>query len=129
LSIIGEYKFEVELYYTCPAEDIGSTFRLSFCNSNLTGKISEAQNLPLTGMRHDRFPRIESYVKDFKRKPVGTIHIEKRGRIFNLKNTGDIWFAGDGLSLSDVKKNLTLKFKAKIFLGIKYTEDLVYTYT
>ncbi len=79
----GEY--EVELYYTCPAEDIGSVFELSFGNSKLTGKITEAHNPPLTVVEYDRFPRIESYAKDFKKMPVGTIYLEKGKGLLTLK--------------------------------------------
>jgi hypothetical protein len=85
VEVIEGGEFEVELYYTCPAEDIGSVFELSFGNSKLTGKITEAHDPPLTGMEHDRFSRIESYVKDFKRMPLGTICIEKGKGFLTLK--------------------------------------------
>jgi hypothetical protein len=71
----GEY--QVELFYTCPAVDIGSTVELGFKGSKLVGTITEPHDPPLTGMEHDRFERQESYVKDFKRVTLGTIHLEK----------------------------------------------------
>ncbi|MCK5173176.1 MAG: arylsulfatase, partial [Planctomycetes bacterium] len=61
----GTYK--VELFYTCPAADIGSIVELSFNDDMLTGKITEPHDPPLTGIEHDRYKRIESYVKEFKR--------------------------------------------------------------
>ena len=79
----GEY--EVALYYACPAEDVGSVFELSFAGSKLGGKITEAHDPPLTGMENDRTPRAESYVKDFKRLPVGTINLEKGEGVLTLK--------------------------------------------
>jgi len=80
----GEY--EVAFYYTCPAEDIGSVFELSFGKSKLSGKITEAHNPPLTGMEHDRArARGESYVKDFKRMPLGTIDLEHGKGFLTLK--------------------------------------------
>ena len=53
--------------------DVGSTIELSFNGSVLTGKIAEGHDPPLTGMEHDRFERIESYVKDFKRMTLGNM--------------------------------------------------------
>ena len=78
-------EFEVELYYTCPAEDVGSVFELSFGKSKLRGKITEAHDPPLTGMENDRNPRAESYVKDFKRMPVGSIRLVKGKGVLTLK--------------------------------------------
>ena len=84
-EVLESGEFELELYYTCLAEDVGSVFELSFGNSKLTGKISEAHNPPLIGKENDRFPRIESYVKDFKKMSVGTIHLEKGKGFLTLK--------------------------------------------
>jgi hypothetical protein len=58
----GEY--EVEVYYTCPAEDIGST-----------------------GMEYDRYPRKVSYIKDFIPLKMGTIHLGKGKGTLVLKAT------------------------------------------
>ncbi|SHE72928.1 Arylsulfatase A [Mariniphaga anaerophila] len=71
----GTYK--VELFYTCPTADVGSTIELSFNDNRLTAKIVEAHDPPLTGMEYDRFPRIESYVKDFKQTTLGNIELSK----------------------------------------------------
>ncbi|MFO7923522.1 MAG: arylsulfatase [Bacteroidales bacterium] len=69
--------FDVEIYYTCPSKDTGSTFKLSFGNSNLTGKINEGHDPPLRGMENDRIERQESYVKDFKPLHIGKIFLEQ----------------------------------------------------
>ena len=71
----GTYK--VELFYTCPVADVGSTVELSFNGATLTGKISEAHDPPLFGMERDRVKRTESYNKDFKRMTFGSIKLEK----------------------------------------------------
>ncbi len=71
----GTYK--VEVYYTCPSADIGSTVELSFNDAKLAGKITEAHDPPLTGMENDRYERMESYVKEFKAMTLGTIRLEK----------------------------------------------------
>ena len=79
--------FEVELFYTCPVEDVGSSLQLSFGKNKLTGKITEAHNPPLKGMENDRDIRTESYVKDFKRVIIGKIQLEKGMGKLTLKAT------------------------------------------
>jgi len=85
VEVLEDGDFEVVLYYTCPKEDIGSTFELCFGTSKLTGEITEAHNPPLKGMEHDRVNRQESYVKDFKPLNLGTIHLNKGKGNLTLK--------------------------------------------
>ncbi len=74
--------YEVEIHYTCPPADVGSTVELSFGDSRLRGRITEAHDPPLRGGENDRAPRGESYVKDFKPLKLGTIRLEKgRGEL------------------------------------------------
>ncbi|HKL20853.1 MAG TPA: sulfatase-like hydrolase/transferase, partial [Tichowtungia sp.] len=77
--------YQVELFYTCPAADVGSTVELSFKDARLTGTISEPHDPPLTGMAYDRWPRMESYEKNFKRMTLGTIHLEKGAGTLKLQ--------------------------------------------
>jgi len=79
----GTYK--VEIYYTCPEADVGSTIELSFNDSKLTGKITEAHNPPPTGGEHDRFERMESYTKDFKIMTLGNIKLEEGKGLLTLR--------------------------------------------
>ena len=69
--------FHVTLYYTCPEQDIGSEFQLSFNESSIRGEISEAHDPPLVGMEEDRVERHNSYVKDFKPLKLPVMHLEK----------------------------------------------------
>jgi hypothetical protein len=66
----GDY--EVEIYYTCPQQDVGSKIELSFNDARLQGQITQAHDPPLRGGEHDRVARAESYVKDFKSMNLGT---------------------------------------------------------
>jgi len=84
-EVLESGRFELELYYTCPAKDIGSVFELSFGNNKLTGKISEAHNPPFIGKENYRSPMKGSYVKDFKKMSVGTINLEKGKGFLTLK--------------------------------------------
>lgn len=77
IEVLASGKFEVELYYTCPEKDAGSSFELTFAGSTLEGRILEGYDPPLRGMEHDRVERIESYVKDFKPLNLGVFSLEK----------------------------------------------------
>jgi len=76
-EVLTSGTYEVELYYTCKPEDIGTTIQLSFNNSDLTTKITEAHDPPVKGMENDRVLRTQSYVKDFKKISIGQIQLEK----------------------------------------------------
>ncbi|WP_372949118.1 arylsulfatase [Mariniphaga sp.] len=86
-EVLSDGDFEVEIYYTCPPEDVGALFELNFADEKLTGQISEAHNPTLQGMENDRVERMESYVKDFKPLKLGTIHLKKGKGILTLKAT------------------------------------------
>lgn len=79
--------YSVEIYYTCPTADIGSTVELSFNDSRLTGRIQEPHDPPIEGAEHDRVKRQESYVKDFHSMTLGTIHLEKGKGTLTLQAT------------------------------------------
>jgi hypothetical protein len=85
VEVLAEGDFQVEIYYTCPPEDVGSTVELSFAGEKLTGKISEAHDSPLKGMENDRVERMESYVKDFKPMKMGIISLKKGQGLLTLK--------------------------------------------
>lgn len=77
VEVLSEGDYEAEIYYTCPKQDTGSVFQLSFGKDKLLAKITEPHDPPLRGMENDRVLRKESYVKDFKSLRTGTIHLEK----------------------------------------------------
>jgi hypothetical protein len=81
----GDY--EVALHYACPPADVGSTVELTFNDSKLRGRITEAHDPPLRGGEHDRVERRESFVKDFKPMSLGTIHLEKGKGTLTLQAT------------------------------------------
>ncbi len=81
----GDY--EIDIYYTCPIGKAGSTLELSFNQSKLTGKISEAHDSPLLGAKDDRSPRAESYTKDWHTMTLGTIRLEKGTGELTLRAT------------------------------------------
>ncbi|WP_422079364.1 arylsulfatase [Ulvibacterium sp.] len=85
VDVLTGGEFEVTLYYTCAAENAGSTIELSLGDRKIVTKIMEAHDPPLTGMENDRTPRMESYVKDFKPMKLGTIALKKGQGNLTLK--------------------------------------------
>jgi len=87
VEVMEEGDFEVIIYYTCPAEDVGSDFELSFRDATVSGTIAEAHDPPLAGMEHDYVERQESYVKAFKPLSIGQIHLSRGSGELMLKAT------------------------------------------
>lgn len=85
VDVLEAGTFEVQLYYTVSEENLGATVELSFKKDKITAEISKVNNPPLKGMEHDRVPRVESYVKDFKPMNLGQIHLEKGQGILSIK--------------------------------------------
>jgi hypothetical protein len=85
VEVLESGDYQVELYYTCPEVDLGSTVQLSFGHSSITGVIDEAHDPPLKGMEHDRIERQESYVKDFRPMNLGIIRLESGRGFLTLK--------------------------------------------
>ncbi len=76
-------RYRATVYYSCPADDVGSEIELSFHVSSLKGQVSEAHDPPLRGAAEDRTPRgSESFVKEFKPWDLGIIELQKgRGEL------------------------------------------------
>lgn len=85
VDVLETGTFEVQLYYTVSEENLGATIELNFKNAKITAKITEVNNPPLKGMEHDRVPRLESYVKDFKPMNLGQVHLEKGQGTLSVK--------------------------------------------
>ncbi len=85
LDVLQAGDFEVELYYTCAEKDLGAIVELALGDSHIVAKIDKANDPPLRGMEHDRYPRSESYVKDFVPMKLGTIRLKKGTGRLTLK--------------------------------------------
>ncbi|WP_167605356.1 arylsulfatase [Maribellus sediminis] len=86
VEVLNSGTYEVELFYTCPPEDIGSAVRLSYKGAVLDFLLSEAFDPPLK-KDTDIYPRMEGYVKDFKRTNIGSIHLTKGTGELSLQAT------------------------------------------
>ena len=70
-------EFEVELYYTCSEQNLGSRIQFSVGDNQVQAQVLEAHDPPIRGMENDRVERMESYVKDFKPMNLGRINLNK----------------------------------------------------
>jgi arylsulfatase A-like enzyme len=83
IEVATSGRYEAVIYYTCPADDIGSTVELAFQDSRLRGKVSQPHDPPAYGDNHDRASRgSESLVKDFQPLSLGIITLAQgRGEL------------------------------------------------
>ena len=76
MQIEGEY--QVQVYYTCSEDDLGTVLKLSCDESAITKEVTVANDPPLVGAESDRSPRrSESFVKDFVPMDLGVIRLKK----------------------------------------------------
>ena len=77
--------FEVQMYYSCDAKDVGSTIRLSCGDSSIETKITAANEAALIGAVEDRFERVEGYVRRWKPMTLGRIELEAGRQTLKLQ--------------------------------------------
>jgi len=70
-------RFEVTLHYAVPKGSEGAVLELSHNGNKLRHTIEHPHEAPARGQKHDRVPRAESYVKDFKSVNMGEIVLQK----------------------------------------------------
>lgn len=85
VEVIQSGKFEVQLYYTCPGESLGTQIKLTCGERHLDFTVSQAHDPPLVGPDRDRFKRTESAVKDFKAASMGIIEIDQGVQMLTLE--------------------------------------------
>lgn len=85
VEVLTSGTYEFYIHYTCSAGETGSEISLSLMDQSLEFTITEPHEPLLKGMDEDRVPRIESYVKDFKKMKVGNLVLEKGRDILKLK--------------------------------------------
>jgi hypothetical protein len=67
--------FEVQMYYACAQESVGSELELRFGDQRLQATIDQANDVPAMGSEHDRVERQESYVKAWRPMKLGVIQL------------------------------------------------------
>lgn len=77
VEVLASGTFQVDLFYSCAKENVGTKMSLTFNQAQLTGQVLEAHDPPLVGASLDRSPRIESYTKTFKKMTLGTLTLKE----------------------------------------------------
>jgi hypothetical protein len=86
VEVLQASEYEIDVYYTCPAADVGSTFELSVGDAVLRARVTEANDPPLRGAESDRADRgSESYVKDFRPLAAGTTRLARGRAMLTLR--------------------------------------------
>lgn len=98
--------YDVEILYTCPVADAGSTIELEFNGAKLSGPVTPGWNPPLyTNQDTIARPPGESKMKEFRALALGTMRLEKGRGQFTLRA-----LKIPGQSVMDVRQiNLTLR--------------------
>jgi arylsulfatase A-like enzyme len=76
--------YKVEVHYTCAAADVGSLVEMTLNNAHATAKVSEAWDPPFRD-QHDRVPRTQSEMKEFKPLSFGSVRLEKGRGLLTLR--------------------------------------------
>ena len=104
VNTTGDYA--VEILYTCPEADVGSTVEMEFNGAKLTGKVAPGWDPPLY-TNQDTIPRPagESQMKEFRGLNLGVLRLEKGRGLLTLRATKI-----PGRNVMDVRQvNLTLR--------------------
>lgn len=86
-EVLSSGKYEVEIYYSCPEDDVGSQIELSFNNSTLSGTVTKAHASELVGAAEDRFKRAESYEQNWTSMILGQISLKAGKGTLKLRAT------------------------------------------
>ena len=85
VEILAGGTFEVQMYYSCDAQDVGSTVELVCGDSSVTQKIAKANEAVLIGAAEDRFERMEGYVRRWQPMTLGRIQLTPGREVLTLK--------------------------------------------
>jgi arylsulfatase A-like enzyme len=88
IEVANAGNYSVEILYTCPMADAGSTVELAFQGSSITGKVSPGWDPPLF-TNQDTLPREhgESKMKEFHTLNLGTMRLENGRGPLTLRAT------------------------------------------
>ena len=99
VDILTAGTYAAEVWYTIPERGVGTKLRLRIGDRSTETVIRAAHDPPLRGAEHDRWPRIESYTKDFRPLSLGTVDLPAgTGRLL-LESTGIAGGTGPDIQL------------------------------
>lgn len=88
-DVLAGGKYEVQMYYSCSEEDVGSTVELSIGDASISAEIVQPNVAPLIGAAEDRIERMEGYVRRWKPMTLGMITLAK-GRAKTILKATDV---------------------------------------
>jgi arylsulfatase A-like enzyme len=84
VATAGDY--DVEILYTCPVADAGSSIELGFKDARISGSVAPGWDPPLyTNQDTIERPAGESKMKEFRPLQLGTVHLEKGRGLLTLR--------------------------------------------
>lgn len=84
-NILTSGRYKATVYYTCIESAIGSVLSLNQGNNEVSATILEFHDPPFDGVEFDRFPRDESFEKDFKPIEMGVLNLDEGLHSMSLK--------------------------------------------
>lgn len=75
VEVLDRGKYEVQMYYACKQDDVGSEIELTIGNEKIEKTIEVPNEVPLIGAAEDRFKRVEGYVRDWRPMTLGVVQL------------------------------------------------------
>jgi hypothetical protein len=87
VEVLGSGQYEVQMYYACEQDAVGSVIQLSLGDQQISATIDVANDSPLIGAEHDRFERAEGYVRNWRPMTLGRMQLEPGKGTLKLRAT------------------------------------------
>jgi arylsulfatase A-like enzyme len=84
-NILTKGQYKATVYYTCSDTSVGSVLSLNQGINKVQTTILKANDPPFKGVEFDRFPREESFEKDFKALEIGLLNLDEGQQFISLK--------------------------------------------
>lgn len=75
VRVLRPGRYTAAVHYALAEEDTGAALELSFREASAGTTVTDPFDPPLVGSEHDRIPRQESYVKEFRALELGTFDL------------------------------------------------------
>lgn len=85
VEVLDSGKYEVQMYYACKRDDVGSKVELTIGDQKIEKTIEVANEVPLIGAAEDRVKRIEGYVRDWRPMTLGVVQLEPGRQELSLR--------------------------------------------
>ena len=87
VEVLGGGVFEVQMYYACRQDAVGSKIQLTLDDQKIEKIIEVVNDGPLIGAEEDRFVRVEGYVRDWRPMTIGNMRLRPGKSTLTLRAT------------------------------------------